>query len=84
MSKEHAIHTVIDMLALTEEEFGRMLPDLTEWYFFGKFAEASGGEVTGFTWVDDGRPGEVFSIEGTDPETGKRYVADSEGVRYVP
>ena len=64
MSKEHKIHTVLDMLALSEDEFLRMVPDLITWYSWCKTAP-EGANPTGFRWVDDGKPGEVHSVMAT-------------------
>lgn len=71
MSKEHNITSVTDMLALSAEEFGRMLPDLVVWWHAAKaIAEIDGATNTGFTWLDDGAIG-VDCCEITDPATGQ-------------
>jgi hypothetical protein len=63
--KEHRIATVLDMLALSEDEFFRMLPDLVTWFSWAK-SVSSLAEVEGaFTWVDDGRAGEIHSVIAT-------------------
>lgn len=72
MTTEHRIHTVLDMLALTPEEFKRFLPDLFAWYVISK--EALGATATGFIWIDDGKSGEVHSVLATITETGEQQV----------
>jgi hypothetical protein len=74
MTKEHRIHTVLDMLSLSADEFQRMVPDLCAWYAFTKLAEAVGAEGTGFVWIDDGRTAEIHSVVATAKETGEVSV----------
>lgn len=87
MSNNHKLDSVLDMLKLSPEQFARMLPDLVMWYEWCKSAEQiEGVTVTGFTWVDDGRPGEVHSVAATivkDGEpTGEKQVFP--GSAYEP
>ena len=82
MNKKHCIDTVLDMLALSPEEFARMLPDLVTWYELCKPAqEISGIEVTGFIWVDDGLAGEIHSVDMTIKETGEVQVIEGPAFR---
>jgi len=68
--KTHRISTVADMLALTDDEFARMLPDLCEWRRLARVATAAEPAIehTGFIWVDDGNV-EVTHVIFSDPET---------------
>lgn len=72
MSKKQEIATVLDILALSEEEFARFIPDLLAWYCMCKAATGMGAEVTGFTWYDDGKAGEIHSIDATIKGTGEK------------
>jgi hypothetical protein len=63
MTAEHKIETVTDMLKLTPEEFTRFLPDLVTWYFFAQEMKGAGAKVASLTWRDDGKPGEIHSVE---------------------
>ena len=74
MSNEHEIETVLDFLKLSEDEFKRMLPDLTTWYLLSKELEKLGAEVASFTWVDDGKEGEIHSFEVTNKTTGETVI----------
>lgn len=74
MTKEFKIERVADFMALSDEEFGRMLPDFLVWFKLCKEASAAGAEVRGFRWLDDGRPGELHSVEMTIKDTGEVQI----------
>jgi hypothetical protein len=72
MSNRHEIRSIVDLLKLSEEEFGRMLPDLAAWWGLCHQAIKSlGAEPTAFIWVDDGRAGEIHSLDLTVKGTGE-------------
>ena len=71
---EHKLSTLAQIALLTPEQFGRMLPDFIAWYEFSQVAQRTEGiSSSGFTWIDDGQPGEVTAIYLTDAETGVRH-----------
>ena len=74
MNNEHEIETVLDFLKLSEDEFKRMLPDLTMWHLLSKELEKLGAEVASFTWVDDGKEGEIHSFKVTNTTTGETAI----------
>jgi hypothetical protein len=63
MTAEHKIETVLDVLKLTPEEFARFLPDFVAWHELGREMQEMGAEMVAMTWRDDGRPGEIHSVE---------------------
>jgi hypothetical protein len=71
MTKEHKLETLVDVLALTPDEFARFLPDLMVWHQFGREAQALGCEILGMKWRDDGRSGEIHSVTAHITEDGK-------------
>jgi hypothetical protein len=74
MIKEHRIKTVQDFLKLSEEEFIRMLPDLIRWHELGIDLVKQGAEMGDLIWVDDGKPGQIHSVELTVKETGQSEI----------
>ena len=68
--RERAFDRFAEIMDLTPDEFDRFLPDFVAWFTFGKEMQAVGAEVTGLSWVDDGRMGEINSVELTVKETG--------------
>lgn len=73
-STEFKFTTLAEICLLSEDQFGRMLPDFVTWYAFGKQAQKVGAEITGFTWIDDGEPGVIREVGVTDPVTGERMT----------
>jgi len=70
--KTHHIATVGDILALTADEFERMLPDLCEMHRVAD--NLRGFDVAlfeSFDWIDDGEPGLKY-VDFVDPETGEK------------
>jgi hypothetical protein len=63
MNDERRLETLVDLVKLTPDEFARFLPDLIVWYQFGREMQTLGAEVTGMRWRDDGKPGEIHSVE---------------------
>jgi hypothetical protein len=70
---EHRITHITDLLKLTEDEFGRFIPDLAAWFLAAKAFESAGAENTGFVWSDDGRPGVISRIDGVCADTGETF-----------
>jgi hypothetical protein len=69
--KQHDIKHITDLLALDEDEFARLLPDLIVWWRAAKAIQDIDGAVNeGFVWVDDGEIG-IDHYQATDPNTGK-------------
>lgn len=67
MTMHHAFTTLAEIAALTPEEFGRMLPDFVIWHRYASAAHIAAETVSqGFTWIDDGRPGELHSVSLND------------------
>lgn len=63
MTKHHEFTKLAEIAALTPEEFGRMLPDFVIWHRYASAAHIAAETVShGFTWIDDGRPGELHSV----------------------
>lgn len=63
----HRIDSIKDIAALSEDQFSRMLPDLIEWHsIVRKLSDVV--SVTGFTWIDDGKPKVVHSFNLTDSD----------------
>ena len=60
---EIKIETIQDIANLTPEQFKRFIPDLIKWheliYHFSKL----GLKSPGMRWIDDGKHGEINSIE---------------------
>lgn len=79
MTMEFKLTTLAEIAVLSEDQFGRMLPDFAAWFLFGKEAQKVGATVTGFTWIDDGEPGVIREVGVTDPVTGERLVIAMEG-----
>jgi len=74
--KQHEIGHITDLLALSEDEFARMLPDLCVWWRVAKSLQGiEGATNTGFVWIDDGKTG-VDHCAFTDPTTGARTIVD--------
>jgi hypothetical protein len=72
VSNKHCFEKLADLLTLSPEEFDRMIPDLIAWYELAKGLEAMlGAEAQNFTWVDDGKPGELFAVDLLYKSTGK-------------
>jgi len=71
MSDRYEIETVSQMLALSPEKFARMIPDLVAHYNFSKSLADIGAMSQRFTWVDDGKMGEIHSVILTIKETGE-------------
>ena len=71
---EFKFTTLAEISLLSEDQFGRMLPDFVAWHAFGKQAQKVGAKVTGFTWIDDGEPGVIREVGVTDPATGERMT----------
>jgi hypothetical protein len=68
--KQHDIKHITDLLALDEDEFVRLLPDLMVWWKAAKAIQDIDGAVnTGFVWIDDGKPG-IDHYDAVDPATG--------------
>ncbi|WP_140838140.1 hypothetical protein [Variovorax guangxiensis] len=76
---ERAFDRFADLMVLSREEFERFLPDLVAWFDFGKGMQALGAEVQGLTWLDDGRSGELNSVELTIKETGAKRLVHMPG-----
>ncbi|MDM0024125.1 hypothetical protein [Variovorax saccharolyticus] len=75
MAKQHTFKEVADLLTLTPDEFDRMIPDLIAWYELAKGLEALlGAEAQNFTWVDDGKPGEVFAVDLHIASTNETHI----------
>ena len=71
MSNEIRLDTIADFLALTPAQFERMLPDFVAWHALAKLAIEAGAESSKFTWIDDGKPGDLSSVSLTIKETGE-------------
>ena len=71
-AKTHHLATVSDILALTAEEFARMLPDLCEMHRVAdSLRDIDGIEFGAFDWIDDGEQG-VKYVDFIDPDTGEK------------
>ena len=71
-AKTHHLETVGDILALTAEEFARMLPDLCAMHRVADSLRGLDGvEFGAFDWIDDGEQG-VKYVDFIDPETGDK------------
>lgn len=70
MTTAHKIELITDLLKLDYDEFERMLPDLAAWFFLAKDLESIGDKVLYFIWYDDGKSGEIHSVEAITESTG--------------
>lgn len=62
-SKQHRIEHITDLLALSQEELTRMIPDLLAWHQVTKgMIDLFGAKPIDMIWVDDGRPAELFKV----------------------
>ena len=77
-TNEFDLSHVKDIAKLSEEQFARMLPDFITWFHYAKVIEPADGEMTGFIWCDDNRPGELTRVDCTDPNTGEQFSIDLE------
>jgi|GEM_PF-2864713 len=73
MTTEIRLDTIADFAALTPAQFERMLPDFAVWHELASIAAELGADIksTRFTWIDDGKPGNIAFIRVIDPETGE-------------
>ena len=71
MSEEHRLSAMTDILKLDAEQFGRFLPDLAAWWYLCRDLKDLGAEPTAMVWVDDGKPGEIHSVDLTVKGTGE-------------
>ena len=67
---ERRIEKIIDILALTEDEFERFLPDFSQWFFTVKAMKDFPLSDTAMIWIDDGENKLKF-LEITNPKTGE-------------
>lgn len=70
-SDEYKFQLLTDVLTLTPEQFKRMLPDFELWFLISKMFASNEKEVVkvcGFTWIDDGCPGELSAVTVTLPD----------------
>lgn len=71
---EFELNTIEQFAELTQPQFERMLPDFIGWFVLVKEAQALGAVAVGFTWVDDGKPSEIHSINIEEIDTGEHYT----------
>ena len=76
--KEHRFQKISDLLALSDTEFERMIPDLWMWHRLGTAMQEHPKEFdlldSVFIWVDDGKPTEIHSIELANRKTGEKIT----------
>ena len=63
--KEYRFNDVIEFSDLDEETFVRMIPDLMAWHKMSRKIKSLNlpCSVSKFIWCDDGKAGELLSIE---------------------
>lgn len=84
MSNKHEFERLVDTLALTEEEFGRFMPDFAAWWVVCKSAKAIGADPVNMTWVDDGLPGQIHHVTLMVKETGQELVIPGPAYQEAP
>lgn len=72
MIQEYEIAAISDIGKLDEQQFKRFLPDLIAWWRLCRDLAEVGATPTSMVWVDDGRPGEIHSVELTIKESGEK------------
>jgi hypothetical protein len=72
---ERRFTALTDLLALTDDEFERFIPDLFAWRAFCKGFAEDGIEVGALRWTDDGKPG-ISGVVVVEKETGETTLID--------
>lgn len=76
--KQYRLQSINDLLQFDQEQLLRLLPDLISWHKVMRDVVSYGAEPVGMMWVDDGKPGQVHSVEIRVKETGQVLTVKGE------